>query len=239
MIGIIPAGGQAARMGGLPKWLLPVWEPAGFLLNVLCERMAEAGVEEIIIAVHPDNQALMVRYAPSNAAVVTVESQNMSQTVLAARRWCGNEPILMAMPDTFWSAEHVFNLVQPGVSPILAFVWATRADQDGKLGMVEVKKNDQHGVHQITRIIDKTVGTGLQEAWGAMMWTPEFWQYISPEDSHLGYALQRAMAAGEIVQAVRVKGEYYDCGTVEEYCRLMAAYSPRLWGQNGNKYQNR
>jgi UTP-glucose-1-phosphate uridylyltransferase len=219
----------------LPKWLLPVWESGGYLLNVLCERMAAAGVREIVIGVHPDNQALMAKYAPKGCHVVTVESANMSQTVLAMQRWCGGEQVVLGMPDTFWEAPDVFGGVECRQSNVLAFCWTARPDQDGKLGMVQIEKDTEIGINRVLKIIDKTPGTGLKQAWGAMMWTPEFWQYISPEDSHLGYSLQRAMAAGEVVQAVQVRGEYYDCGTIEEYARLMTAYAPRLWVENGRK----
>jgi len=82
---------------------------------------------------------------------------------------------------------------------------------------VEVWEIYRPGTGLITEIIDKPINSDLDYGWGAMVWTPEFWQYIKPEDPHVGFALQRAIEAGELVRAHNFPGKYYDCGTPDEY----------------------
>lgn len=74
---------------------------------------------------------------------------------------------------------------------------------------------------QLTRINDKIPASKLKFACGALCWQPEFWQYINPEDAHMGIALQRAIDDGVEVQGYLARGQYYDCGIPEDYFRCI------------------
>jgi dTDP-glucose pyrophosphorylase len=223
MIGLIPAAGQATRIHGLPKFLLPV--PEGHLLGLVCQRMTEAGVGEVQIGTGDANFALVCRCAPSNAGVYVVNSATMSETLLAARRYINiDQNILFAMPDTYWTDEQALAKLAVYVSEFGADVavgaWRIRPDQRGKLGQLDMRGG------RVTRVIDKNPTCPSEWAWGAIAWRPAFWQFIRPDMPHVGYALQPAIDAGLNVRAVPMTGSYFDCGTPQLYFACIREQTP-------------
>jgi UTP-glucose-1-phosphate uridylyltransferase len=226
IVGLIPAAGKAERIDGLPKYLLPSKD--GFLLEELCDRMLAGGAEQILIGANPENRAIIERYAPKEAVVYSVNTSNMSQTLLAARTWCGNRNVVFGMPDTYWTPKYIFDgMVEAlGEVPVAAACWRARDDQlVGKLGMVriEYKFLDKGYTVQtpvITDVVDKPARVTYKDAWGALAWRPEFWDCVQVGDAHIGYAIQRALARQMTVRAMMQEGSYWDCGTRAEYFRL-------------------
>jgi UTP-glucose-1-phosphate uridylyltransferase len=226
IVGLIPAAGKAERIDGLPKFLLPSKD--GFLLEELCDRMLAGGAEQILIGANPENRAIIERYAPKEAVVYSVNTSNMSQTLLAARTWCGDRTVLFGMPDTYWTPKYIFDgmLSRLDKLPVIAACWQARDDQlIGKLGMVRIEnkfldKSFEMQVPVISDVVDKPNRVIYKSVWGALAWKPEFWDCVQPGDAHIGYAMQRALARQMIVGAAMQPGSYWDCGTRAEYFRL-------------------
>lgn len=200
IIGLIPAGGRATRMYGLPKYLLPT--PDGTLLDVLRRRMVKAGI------VHIDT--------------IYDEGATVCEALIgAAMKWEKGNTIF-AMPDTYWTDEITIEKLLVTLNKgadVAVGVWRIRPDQRGKLGMCIT---DRH--HHLIGVIDKDLDSPLEWAWGAIAWRPEFWDCIRAEDTHLGIALNRAIADGAKVQCVPMAGEYWDAGTPAEYFRLCSTW---------------
>lgn len=217
--GIIPAAGKAERLYGLPKMLLPV--QGGHLLGILSERLLLAGASPLLIGTSEANELLIRRYALCSAQVYRVQSRTMSETVLSARRFVGNAYAVMGMPDTYWDDETIIpRLVaslRPGGPIVTAALWQVRPEQRGTLGQCQVDGN------RIIGVVDKNPACSWQWAWGALAWSPSFWDFMAPDYPHLGYALARAVLAGVQVHAVFAEGEYHDCGTLDGYARLCAS----------------
>lgn len=70
---------------------------------------------------------------------------------------------------------------------------------------------------RITEVVDKPECTNLHWAWGVLAWRPVFWDCLRPEMPHVGYGLPCAIESGLDVRAVEMDGQYFDCGTPEEY----------------------
>ena len=230
LVGIIPAAGVAERIDGLPKYLLPVKE--GYLLGVLCERMNEAGATDLLIGANPNNRNLLEHYAPANALVYTKFSKTMSETVLAAQPWCGKANVLFGMPDSWWSNQGGYRWLAEELSeelPCCVAVWKARESQRGKLGMVMTQakwiEGWQRQIQEVIAVKDKPGPTNsFRDLWGAMAWHPRFWEFIRPEDPHVGYAIERAVGSGVTVRAVSMNGEYWDCGTRDSYFELIRSF---------------
>jgi UTP-glucose-1-phosphate uridylyltransferase len=229
VVGVIPVAGKAERMDGLPKFLLPTRD--GYLLDELVDRMLAGGAEQILIGASADNRAILERYAPPEALVYTVNSRNMSETVLAARRWCGNANVIFGMPDTYFTPKFIYAAMVENLDKFTAMAacWKVRDDQIGKLGMVRIDQKflDKGFTSQtpvIGDVIDKPSKATYQHAWGALAWKPEFWDCISAGDAHVGYAIQRALARQLVVGASVEQGDYYDCGTRTEYFRMLRGF---------------
>lgn len=227
LVGLIPAAGKATRMHGLPKYLLPINN--SYLLMILCERMRIAGCEQIMIGANPDNHLLIEQYAPSDAVVYTVNSETMSATLLAARRWCGDATVIFAMPDAWWSQDNIFKgmvAIMKRYNQVCSVAhWKAREDQRKNLGMVktDVRRSasldSDHSV--VVDVVDKPTSTTLTHAWGAIAWSPKFWECLHPDDPHVGIALIRAIAKQWEVGAVTQAGNYWDCGIPSEYFKLI------------------
>lgn len=214
MIGILPVAGKATRIHGLPKFLLPV--PGGYLLERMLSRM---GVP-CLIGTHPDNAALMSSYKRPEDTVYQVVTRDMPETLLAAREAAGTEPVLVGMPDTYWTDEQVFQRLADYLTHgamCAAAVFHVSASMASHLGVCRLTSPGQ----RLAAVENKCPQTEPRWIWGALAWRPEFWQYLRPEDVHCGAALERALAHGVDIPLYFADGQYYDNGTPEGYFRCI------------------
>ena len=220
IIGLLPAAGKATRIGGIPKWLLPV--PEGTLLDVHCQRMRLAGVSHVLVAAGEHNRDLMLQHVPANAIVYEGRSRTMAEDVLLARPYIGDNEVLFGMPDTYFGDADTYKYLTYFIpqEDVRIALWPIQDDQRGKLGQCHVDE----GTGLVDHVVDKDPTCTYEWAWGAIAWKPSFWQYIKPDMPHIGYALQPAIGAGLRITAVIPDGEYTDCGTPEAYWRLCSTF---------------
>lgn len=230
MIGIIPAAGSATRMGGIPKMLLPI--PGSTLIDTMIVRMELAGVEKYDLEIVVSRRYGELIQQSTGADPFYADTQTMSETVLHVKAaWefaipdyeTGRlpppppmPPVIFGMPDTYFDDDQAFIKLAAALDDganVAVGLFHTRQSQRHKLGMCDFDPKTQ----KITEVIDKPQTTFLIWAWGILAWKPGFWQYIRADDPHVGYALPRAIEAGLDVRAVRMEGEYFDCGTPDEY----------------------
>ncbi len=213
-IGLLPAAGSAARMSGLPKFLLPI--PGGTLLNWHCQRMEAAGVEEIALGYSESTVKLLHKNTTPNTFLYS-GGRTLAHTIANAHIITGDADVVFGMPDTYFTDADAYRKVTDGLdgADIAVGVFATRPEQRHKLGMVRIEAD------HVVEVIDKPTATHLIYAWGMIAWKPTFWQHIYPIDATVGDALPRAIRAGLTVRAVPLDGMYYDCGTPDEYFQLI------------------
>jgi UTP-glucose-1-phosphate uridylyltransferase len=218
MIGIIPAAGSASRMFGLPKMLLPT--PDGVLIDILAERMG--GVCDHLFTGTRSGLFGMLshRLTSDRHTVYLANTATMSQTVLAAERFAGDQPVAFGMPDTWFEDDQVFvklaGALEAGAD-VAVGVFRARYRQHLYGGMVDIHEG------RVRDVIDKPAESGLAWIWGALAWKPVLWPLIHPADPHVGYALPRAIAKHLDVRPVFCNGPYWDCGTPEAYFDCIAA----------------
>lgn len=225
MIGLLPAAGQATRMNGLPKYLLPI--PGGSLIQRHVDMMRVAGLTDCIReyrhSIFIPFRELSWNHAASydldgNMAYPISPTETMSETVLTALPGSESHCVLLGLPDTYFEdtqAYHKLADVLNDGAQLAVGLFRSRPSQHTKVGMCRIEGN------RVTEVIDKPKSTDLGWLWGVLAWQPAFWGYIKPEDPHVGYAIPRAIAAGLDVRAVKMEGWYWDCGTPEEYFELI------------------
>ena len=218
MIGILPAAGEARRMHGIPKYLLPVGN--SFLMERHIHMMEDAGCNPIYIGCNNFNYGWLENYVDGRLYPAS-EHGTMSQTLLSSDLHLGDEPIIFGMPDTYFEDQRVYERLIHALEVftdalVIVAVAKARPDQHRKVGMVR-----WDGIGEVKEIIDKPEETDLEYLWGALAWRSAFWRYIRAEDPHVGYAVQRAIGANEDVRMVGTKGGYWDCGTPDEYFALI------------------
>jgi UTP-glucose-1-phosphate uridylyltransferase len=225
MIGIIPAAGNGVRLHGLPKFMLPV--PTGeLLLGRMMSQIMAGGARNYMVLTRPENKGLIDRFF-NVGLLLSVVTDTMSETVLQAQQHCRDETCLLGMPDTYWTDDKVFEVltrqffdIATGLKCIANVgLWRVPEKYQVKRGMcvIDVYAGIYEVIDKPETPIRSTFGYRTGWGWGAIAWRPEFWQYIQASDPHVGYALQRAIDNKEYIQGYKFDGQYFDCGTPDEY----------------------
>jgi UTP-glucose-1-phosphate uridylyltransferase len=224
IVGLIPCGGKAERLHGLPKYLMPI-PGSTYALDEMCRKLhAVKGLDWVFVGSGLHNQKLIDQYTPPKGTnVYRADSKTMCEGVLAARPHTGDSDVIMCMADVHFSDETILGKMAAELSAgadCVVAIWNTRPEQRKSLGMVAFDKKS-HKVHEVD---DKPAKTALTDAWGAIGWKPSFWQYMRPPHAHMGLAINNAVSAGLTVKVVLAEGEYHDLGTIESVTRFYAQF---------------
>ena len=219
-IGLLPCAGSATRLYNIPKFILPLKDKKKSLLTNWCELLLKTGCEKIIIGSSISNKAFIDHIISTqlfdihDKIIIKIidNSHTMNNTILEMLKNETYDVAIMGMPDTY--VENISeNLIQRLLTNdkynVGAFLWNIRSAQIGKIGQCEINDNF------ICNIIDKNKDCDYNYGWGSMVFKPSFEAYIKNDDLHLGYAMASAIPDGVLYEIV--KGQYWDCGTIEEY----------------------
>ena len=218
-IHIIPAAGSATRIGGLPKYLLPVGKLALPLLFFHI-KMALNCNYPVRVAVHPSLteyiSELCTNWGFIDVKVISIHSKTMTETCL---RMTSDLPesatVTISMPDTFFTQMSSIDTFAPlaelqALAPSLA-LWKIQTSQIGKLGQVEIDIS----ANKITRIVDKDLSCTFESSWGMIALPLSLLRTFSILDPHIAISLEKLLQAG--LNYLEIPGKYFDCGTITEY----------------------
>jgi len=215
---ILPAAGSASRMRGLPKFLLPCTNEYLTLIERHINFLIDS-VENIWIPTNPKYVSLLSSLFEENKkiSIFPVKSNTMSETIKVTLAKINKDNYTLVMPDTYFSNENTYEKIISADTNHLAnlICWKTRPSQLGKLGEVSFSNDGK-----LEAIIDKPGKQVYQHSWGAVIFTSELNNFINSEDPHIGYAIESAVQYNNI-NCIEVEGEYYDCGTPNEYIELI------------------
>jgi hypothetical protein len=214
MIGILPAAGTATRLGGLPKFLLPVTSSEDTLLRRHIEAL-RGSVDQVLIPTRPENAMLIAPYIDDLVTVLVMETQTMSETVCRALSWVDGSGFLLGMPDTFFTRSNPYlkiaESLSPGIDMVLA-AWAIAPDQRGQLGQIDISANGN-----VLDSVDKDPECTFRYFWGAMGFQKRVLADIDPGTAHVGYSIRSLLDRGGNVLAVVQEGRYIDSGTPQGF----------------------
>jgi NDP-sugar pyrophosphorylase family protein len=223
MIGILPCAGEAKRIHGLPKYLLPC-PPDDYLLNHHFTGMMDAGCDTVFMGANPENfSALTLQIKSKDAVTYRADKyRTMTETVLWMKEHGNNiDSVLFGMPDTYFDSPTVYEqlaYLMKFENDVVVAVCKARPDQHKQGGMVRLDWNGR-----VMEVIDKPETTDIQYIWGAMAWSPSFWNCLTPDMPHIGYGLPVAIERGLKVQSIYIGGNFWDCGTPERYFEMIRA----------------
>jgi NDP-sugar pyrophosphorylase family protein len=216
---IIPAAGTASRMRGLPKFLLPTNSPNVSLIERHLLHLRNY-FDEILIGVNPDFSKLIRTVLPEDEKlkIHNISTQTMMETVLKLSELSESDNFVLIMPDTFFSKYG--SLLQfldlDFHEEAVLICWKIQEFQFGKLGQVKLDENNK-----IVDIQDKNLNCDYNLFWGATSFTRDHLQSARKSDPHIGYLFQRLIEQDTGVLGVEVDGDYLDCGTQDEYIRML------------------
>ena len=216
---IIPAAGKASRIGGIPKFLLPIGEE-NFLIKFHVQNLL-ANIPNVkkVIAVSSENYE-SVKRMDLNAEIIRVDTQTMNETVsLVVEQYQEYENYVLTMPDTYYEdnlfMENLYKIHIQNKHLITLGVWSAMEYQIGRLGQVMLNEDE------VVDVVDKDMNCKYKHVWGVIAWNKSVNKYIDNEDPHIGYILKPALNDNINIQFTKATGTYFDCGTFSEYKRLI------------------
>ena len=242
LIGLIPAGGLATRIGPLPcsKELYPVGlrESRGehglrpkVVCHYLLEKMKRAGVARAYIVLREGKWDIPAYFR--NGAIVDM---HISYLVLSlpfgtpftldeAYPFVQHSLVAFGFPDMLFRPDDAFVRLrsQLGSSRASILLGLFPAQEPEKVDMVDIKQDGR-----VLGIIVKPTSTNLIYTWGIALWTPVFTEFMhdfvnvrkvsaaSQPEINVGNVIQAAIEAGLVVEAIPVSRKpYLDIGTPE------------------------
>lgn len=216
---IIPAAGKASRIGGIPKFLLPIDED-NFLIKFHSTLLNNSKINIQKVIVVSSEFFKTVQRLNLDAEIIKADTASMNETIkFAINSFPEISKYILTMPDTFYKdSSIILNLTdQIGNlnTQVALALWKIENYQRGKLGQVLIRNN------KIMDVIDKDPNCEYEYAWGAIAWDESVNHLIRPEDPHIGYILKPALDKGNNINYSISSGKYYDCGTFSEYSNLL------------------
>jgi len=217
-VGLLPAAGMATRMRGLPKFLLPLADDRGSLLEYHVQ-LLEPYVDALVIPTRPEWIGVLQGFGWSDTvSLVELSTDTLAHTAIEALQDLHYDQCVVGLPDTVFSGGNPYaELAEryPG-DPLVLACFPTRDHQRGKLGSIDLSPE---GV--VVHHADKPADGGWPQHWGALRLTPEVLSLLSPDQPTVGNVIDECLARGITVRGFVHEGDYFDCGTVEEYARCL------------------
>jgi hypothetical protein len=206
IIGLLPASGSASRLGGIPKFCLPLNDKQTIL---------EWHVEQMLKVC--DIVKISTRKAwlpivnqmdlPPTAVVYEIEPSTMSDALLKMMV-NPNSRYIIGMPDTYMPESNgdFYRELAESKSDVTLAAFNCHEDLMGRVGQI---KFDEFGI--VKDALDKTAGCNYPYMWGAMAIQNV---YLDEELPHPGIQIMDWVNKGKNVKAFVAKGRYLDIGTV-------------------------
>ena len=250
VIGLLPAAGQATRIGPLPgsKELFPVGfrsiEDGSLRPKVVChyllEKMQRAGIRKAYILLRSGKWDI-----PAYLGDGTILDMDLGYLIVRllfgvpytldqAYPFVQNALVALGFPDILFQPDDAFK-------HLLARITASNADvvlgvvpfeQPQKGGMVDF---DAEG--HVRSIVEKPYQSDLRYSWCTAVWTPAFTEFMhqylaaTPDAERqreipIGDVIQAAIDNGLRVEAeVFADGAYLDIGTPEDLVRAVRVFA--------------
>lgn len=239
-LAVIPAAGQARRLGRLPcsKEVLPlpaVVDGAPMLttgVDFALKTASSAGAEEAVIVLTPDKSDINAYVGDGRHCGIAVEyvqiasSASCPETVAAAAKTAGDRDILLLFPDILWTPTRLAGSLadrrEAGAALALALVPSTQGE---KVDIVEMRPS---GRISGLRVKPGAGAAGL--TWTCARWSPEFTELLVSElpkmrktleaEPHIGHFVACAIDSGWVVDGCSAAvGRALDIGTPDDYFR--------------------
>jgi len=206
IIGLLPASGSASRLGGIPKFCLPLTDTQN-ILQWHVEQMLKV-CDIVKISTRKSWLPIVNQMElPPEAVVYEIEPSTMSDALLKMMV-NPNSKYIIGMPDTYMpgsDGEFYKQLAESNADVTLA-AFDCHEDLMGRVGQI---KFDEFG--RVVDALDKTFGCEYPYMWGAMAVQNVF---IDEELPNPGVQIMDWVNQGNNVKAVVAKGKYLDIGTV-------------------------
>lgn len=207
IIGLLPASGSASRLGGIPKFCLPLTDNQN-ILQWHVEQMLK--VCDIVKIATRKNWLPIVNQMdlPPTAVIYEIEPSTMSDA-LVKMMVNPNSKYIIGMPDTYMHGSNgeFYKQLAESTADVTLSVFKCHDDLKGRVGQILFEEDGS-----VIDSKDKTKECNYDYMWGAMSVQNV---YIDEELPHPGIQIKNWIDEGKSVKAIEATGEYLDIGTVD------------------------
>lgn len=247
IVGVIPAAGEARRMGSLPcsKEVLPIRDPRDPasaprpVASHLLERMRQAGAGKVFIVLRAGKWDIPATFGDGSdlglrlAYLLVHRFEGPAYTVAQVRAFTRESIVLLGFPDILYEPEDAYLhlLRERSAASADVVLGLIPTDRPEKMDMVAAEPDGR-----VSRIHIKPAETDLTYAWILAVWGPTFSAFLEDylerldveatrapltREIHIGEVFQAAIAAGLAVSSVSFPGgRCLDIGTPEDLDRV-------------------
>jgi hypothetical protein len=206
-IGVLPASGRASRIGGIPKFCLPISDERS-LLQWHVEQMLEV-CDEVRVSTKAE-WVPIIQNMDMNVKLIVREPSTMSDAV---KFMVGdyNDTVLIGMPDTYIlnAPGNIYKpLFKDNTADLILGIWECGEGLKGRVGQVLVSQD------KVIDSEDKVDNCDYPDIWGTMLFRKNMIRYIDTTLDHPGKQLKEWISMGSNIKAVRPGGQYMDIGTL-------------------------
>lgn len=207
-IGVLPASGKASRIGGIPKFCLPVSEEES-ILKWHVNQMLEV-CDEVRVSTRAE-WVPIIQNMNMDIKLVVKEPSTMSDAV---KFIIGdyNDTVLIGMPDTYIlnAPGNIYKeLFKETKADLVLGVWKCEEELKGRVGQVLISNGKVIGSE------DKVDNCDYPDMWGTMLFRKNMIRYIDPTLDHPGKQIKEWINDSANIMAVRPGGKYMDIGTLK------------------------
>jgi len=206
-IGILPASGKASRVGGIPKFCLPISDERS-LLQWHVEQMLEV-CDEVRVSTKAE-WVPIVQNMDMNIKLIVREPSTMSD---ALKFMVGdyNDTVLVGMPDTYihGTQKNIYKEMNKVPGDLILGTWECSGDLKGRVGQILLSGD------KVISSMDKTANCDYPYMWGTMLFRKNLIRYIDTELEHPGKQIQEWIDMNLDIRAVKPGGKYMDIGTLK------------------------
>ena len=205
-IGILPASGKASRIGGIPKFCLPVSEEES-ILQWHVNQMLEV-CDEVRVSTRAE-WVPIIQNMNMDIKLVVREPSTMSDAV---KFMVGdyNDTVLVGMPDTYilGCENNIYKEMMDSAGDLVLGTWSCDPDLKGRVGQVLISDG------RVISSRDKISDCYYPDMWGTMLFRKNLIRYIDTSLEHPGKQIQDWIDMSLNIRSVSPGGRYMDIGTL-------------------------
>lgn len=208
-IGILPASGRASRVGGIPKFCLPISDERS-LLQWHVEQMLEV-CDEVRVSTRSE-WVPIVQNMDMNIKLIVREPSTMSDAI---NFMVGdyNDTVVVGMPDTyiFNGPQNIYKelFIKTNADLVLG-AWECSDELKGRVGQIKINLSGD-----VVESKDKVSDCDFSDMWGTMLFRKNMIRYIDTKLDHPGKQIQEWINGRFHITAVKPGGRYMDIGTLK------------------------
>lgn len=204
IVGILPASGKANRIGGIPKFCLPV-EQNLTLIQWHVNQMLEV-CDEVRVSTRSIWMPLLTEMK-IEASLIEIEPSTMSDAVYRMSR--ENEDLIIGMPDTYiyGASSNIYRELMALDAEIVLGVWDCAEYLKGKVGQVSIDDKTK----KIISSMDKSIACDYPLMWGIIRFNLDR-EILDRSLNHPGEQFQSLIDANYIMKGQKMRGKYFDLG---------------------------